>query len=130
MAILGKLFYKLSRVAGKIAGVGKNARMSFRLGRTSTTSAANIIAGSGAKAGAKLMTWGNLLKVTFVGGFAYFFFTGGLPTLLQRATGLPLWVCELIVAAVIVFVVLSLVRLMMYRFRRSMYLFKGQNRRY
>ena len=129
MPFFSKLGIKFGKLAAKFSVRVRSTKWAYNMSKTAhlnTASAAGAISGAGAKVGAGLLTWGNLFKITIVGGLGYLFFTGGLPSAFSAVTGLPEWVSQLVIAGVIVFVVLSLVRLLMYRFRRSMYLFKGQ----
>ena len=72
-----------------------------------------------AKAGTKVISWGNAAKVTLAAGVGFLFFTGGLPKLLSGVTGLPEWASQLIIAAVIIYLALTFIKMAMYRARRA-----------
>lgn len=87
--------------------------------------AGQAVAETAGKAGAKLISWGTAVKVGFAGVIGWLFFTGGLPSLFSGATGLPLWMSQLIIAALIVYLVLALVRMIVGKARRAARPFGG-----
>ena len=88
--------------------------------------------GKGAKlartAGTKFITFSRAAYVAIGAGVIYLLYTG-LPEFLHKVTGLPIWLCEILIAAVIVFAILNVIRTLTYRLKRTV-MPSGGYRRY
>jgi len=77
------------------------------------------------EAGLKIITKARVFYALLAVGLGYFFLSGGLPSLFSRITGLPIWVSQLIIAALLVFIALSFVQYIYGRAKRALRPFGG-----
>jgi len=85
--------------------------------------------GKGAKAaGTKVVTASRAAYAILATGVVYLLYRG-FPQILHDITGLPIWVCQIIIAAVLIFVILNVIRTVIYRVKRTVVPYSGGYRR-